>query len=228
MNEYLGGADGGKRFGSPDFTDIFECADRHKKYKDTPLSPLGRKQAATLASKRCPEFVQDCELVVTSPLTRALQTFDIGLKPHFDYKLVPVLALPEAAERLYLISDVGRAVADLQTDFPYVDFETGFAGRGHDDTAWWYKARDNHQEWRPKGRDQRYACAGEPIADFDLRMSQLHAWLAERSETNIAVVCHHGVIDWMLDLDFANCQYRQVPFANIQPHSLVREFPIQR
>jgi broad specificity phosphatase PhoE len=177
----------------------------------------------TLANSNCrPDFVDSCELVVVSPLTRALQTFEIGLKPHFasDGDLPEVIALPEAAERLYLISDVGRPVSELQKSFRYVDFETGFAGK-HDRNKWWYQPGSNYSEWRPVNKGQRYAYYGEPDADFDLRMSRLHSWLDQRPEKSIAVVCHHGVIDWLLDMNFDNCQYQQVAFHSIRPKSLL-------
>lgn len=232
MNEYLGGADGGRSFGSPRFTDVFHSDDlRRQKYQDSPLSPRGQKQARNMA-QRVHDFVSDCELVVVSPLTRALQTFDIGLRPHFvnnnnKKNVVPVVALPEAAERLYLISDVGRSVEQLQSLYDYVDFETGF-GEHHDRNQWWYhpSKQQQHQgyvEWRPVGQGQRYSCPGEPLDDFRRRMSRLHAWLDERSEQNIAVVCHHGVIESFLDCDFDNCQYRSIPFASLRPQFVMQQ-----
>lgn len=229
MNEYLRGADGGKRFGSPQFTDVFASAEQRSKYHDTPLSPLGLKQVRGLKQQRCLAFVQDCDLVVVSPLTRALQTFDMGLKGHFEQhessRNVPVVALPEAAERLYLVSDLGRPVADLQPEFSYVDFETGFLN--HDAKSWWYQREHSSEgtaeEWRPVGNGQRYGCASEPSVDFNFRMTRLHTWLHDRPEKHIAVVCHHGVINWMLAMDFDNCQYHTVPFDSVQPRALIRD-----
>jgi broad specificity phosphatase PhoE len=236
MNEYLGGADGGKRFGSPNFTDVFTFEEQKSKYHDTPLSPLGYRQAMSLQSQRCPAFVAECELIVVSPLTRALQTFDVGLKGHWkndatastvEKKLSPIVAHPDAAERLYLVSDRGRSVAQLQSEFPYVDFETCFYDRNKED--WWYQptqladgGNEATKEWRPIGNGQRYACPSEPTIDFDLRMSRFLTWLQERPEGHILVVCHHGVIDWMLDADFANCQYRSVRFDTIQPRRWIK------
>ena len=234
MNEYLGGADGGRSFGSPQFTDIFDHDRRKEKYQDSPLSPLGLRQAKAMAL-RTHDFVTDCELVVISPLTRALQTFDVGLRSHFvaasneKKNAVPVMALPEAAERLYLISDVGRSVKELQKLYNYVDFETGFVGpeQQHDRDQWWYHPSKNRKnpsyaEWRPVGRGQRYACPAEPLPEFHGRMRRLHAWLDARPERHIALVCHHGVIQSFLDCDFDNCQYRSVFLKNIQPHFAIQ------
>lgn len=220
MNEYLGGKDGGKRFGSSDFSDVFEHDEQRRKYHDSPLSPLGRSQATTLGSLKIPpSFIRNCDLVVVSPLTRALQTFELGVRPHFttqQHRDVAILAHPAAAERLYLISDVGRSMAQLQEEYPHVDFY-----RLQEDESWWYQPNGNYEEWRPTGRGQKYACPGEPYDAFNVRMSQFYHWLKERPEMNIVVVCHHGVIDWMLDISFANCQYKQLPFTAVQPRTLI-------
>lgn len=236
MNEFLGGMDGGKRFGAPGFTDIFDEERRLRYYQDSPLSRIGRRQAQSLANIR-PQFVETCELVVVSPLTRALQTYDIGLKPHFEGRDVPVVALPEAAERLYLISDVGRPVAQLRQEYDYVDFETEMLSKmSQENQPWWYRPPQreenndiddalhffHHIEWRPNGQGQKYAVPGEPEHAFDDRMMRLYSWLKARPESHITVVCHHGVIDWMLDIDFDNCQYRQVPWTAILPNAMIR------
>jgi broad specificity phosphatase PhoE len=220
MNEHLGRS---HSFGAPNFSDVFEAEEMHK-YRDSPLSARGIQQAQQLQKSR-PEFVQDLDLVVTSPLTRALQTFELGVKDHVQDH-VPIIALPHAAERLYLISDQGRPVPELQNQFPYVDFVTGFetdnAVGGSDGDSWWYQhQRDvRYAEWRPTGKGQRYACPGEPDHAFEERMLRLLKWLEDRPESKIAVVCHWGVIDWMLDVDFDNCQWREVSFDKIQPPSL--------
>jgi broad specificity phosphatase PhoE len=243
MNEYLAGKDGGKRFASHDFTDIFDTAEQQQKYHDTPLSPFGREQAKTLGSYPVPPtFTQNCDLVVVSPLTRALQTFELGIKPYIpisdssnpeafrtttESMAIPIIALPYAAERLYLISDVGRPIREMQKEFPYVDFQSELESRmsTNDVTeAWWYQPPNDgsYEEWRPMGQQQKYACPAEPYDVFNVRMSHLYYWLQNRSEMNIIVVCHHGVIDWMLDMSFANCQYKQLPFTSIKPRTLIR------
>jgi broad specificity phosphatase PhoE len=222
MNEHLGH---GPSFGAPNFSDVFEAKELHK-YRDSPLSETGVRQAQQLQKSR-PAFVQDLDLVVTSPLTRALQTFELGVKDHLPDH-VPIVALPHAAERLYLISDQGRPVQELQKQFPYVDFETGFeadddnvAGGWGGGESWWYQHQLDvrYAEWRPTGKGQRYACPGEPDHAFEERMLRLHKWLEDRPESKIAVVCHWGVIDWMLGIDFDNCQWREVSFDKILPPS---------
>ena len=48
MNEYIGS--NGITFGGPNFTDIFNVDDRELYYRDSPLSDIGREQAARLGS----------------------------------------------------------------------------------------------------------------------------------------------------------------------------------
>ena len=210
MNEHLGRS---LSFGAPKFTDIFDDKERDAYYMDSPLSPRGVRQAQNLLAKSRPSFVDDCELVVTSPLTRALQTFEIGLKHHFTDS-IPVVAVPHAAERLYLVSDIGKKRSYLESKYSYVDFKTCFNDHGEE---WWYTplggTSTGYTEWRPTGQGQRYACPGEPYQDFNERMAKLVSWLDEREEQKIVVVCHHGVIDWMLGLDFDNCQWREVSLS---------------
>ncbi len=210
MNEYLGKH---ISFGAPHFTDVFEDTnERDTYYRDSPLSPRGVQQAQELSKRAGLKLMNECDLVVTSPLTRALQTTEIGFGNHIPPD-TPIIALPQAAERLYLISDQGKPRHQLQKAFPRVDFETAF--ENHDTDQWWFTPNHPHNyvEWRPTGRGQKYACPGEPQQDFDNRMQSLIKWLNSRQERTIALVCHWGVIDWMLDMDFDNCQWRKVPFS---------------
>ena len=215
MNEYLGRS---LSFGQPGFTDVFSQMESSKKYQDTPLSPNGIKLVQTELARQCPDFVDDdIDLVVVSPLRRCLQTFDLGLRKHLQERNIPVVAVHHAAERLYLISDVGSPVADLEKEFPYVNFDEIPDGQ----QPWWYTpAGSAYTEWRPVGQGQRYACPGEPPNAFADRMKRFHEWLRQRPEQKIVVVCHHGVINWLIHMDFDNCQWQEVPFSRISPTCL--------
>ena len=83
-------------WGSPNFVD--------PDIRDAPLEPSGLAGARALREPLARDAA-DVELVVSSPLTRALATADAA----FDDALtrgVPALALPLAAERCYMTSDV--------------------------------------------------------------------------------------------------------------------------
>jgi len=132
MNEYL--SQPGKRWGDSNFTDVFHESELHL-YRDTPLSPKGIQQANKLSSLSRDKYTgepihvsQQVQLVVTSPLTRALQTTQLGIVPHLIMSSkpikTPIVALPLAAERLYLISDMGSPISKLVSQFPFVDFDS--------------------------------------------------------------------------------------------------------
>ena len=147
MNEYLSS----NPFGSPGFTDIFKT-DEHL-YRDSPLSPRGVRQAQGLANRlgECPEYgplLREVDLIVVSPLTRAIQTLEIGLLPHIqsakhDAPTVPILALPHAAERLYLISDVGKRRQELHEQYGHI---VDFHHDGFDKEDWWFQHVDENEK----------------------------------------------------------------------------------
>lgn len=240
MNEFIDGIN----YGGPNFTDIFpDTPEYRKKYYDSPLSPTGINQAQELHNKLknlmngkedaaqqlsiSPEdaaILQSLELILVSPLTRALQTLDIGLFKTLSNE-IPILAIPLATERVYLVSDIGTSRSELKTKYPYIDFDTAFDT--NDDSNWYYTPTEqetqNYVEWRPSGQGQKYACLGEPQEHFDRRMSQLYRYLESCSESTIAVVCHAGVIDWFVQEIFENCQVGVIPFEKLKPRGLVKE-----
>lgn len=73
------------------------------------------------------------QVVVVSPLTRALQTADTI----FAGLSVPRLVHPLVAERLYLSSDVGHPRTQLEQEFPHYEFGELPHGPGLA-AAWWH------------------------------------------------------------------------------------------
>jgi broad specificity phosphatase PhoE len=195
---------------------------------DAPLSTSGHRSTAQhlhhqlQTQDNIREFLLKLDLVVISPLTRCLQTYQVGVEPILsDLGLkddVPVLALPLLRERVYTASDTGRDVHILQEEFPTVSFDECLKisnnadaadDNDNDDTSktrqpWWYTGSDGDDngvdtyiEWRPYGQGQWYAVRGEPQKVFDERMIQLDEWLWNRPEKNILMVAHWGVLRHM-------------------------------
>ncbi|MGK3747759.1 MAG: broad specificity phosphatase PhoE [Bacillariaceae sp.] len=279
MNELIGG--GGISFGSPNFTDIFvgknitkyedsplsetgiqQAISLNHKLRNLKNNKSGAIEALGLLTSNTTtntntntstsiSFLDDLDLVVVSPLTRALQTMEQALYEHIINKDddnndnddvhsdVPIIAMPKAAERLYLVSDIGKSRSELRIKYPWVDFDTGFAydssqsnncssssekDNNHDD--YWHfspskEIADNYIEWRPHGQGQAYACLGEPQEYFDHRMTELYLWLESRKEQCIAIICHAGVIDWMTSGDvYSNCELRVQTFNSLRPRNL--------
>ena len=222
MNEYL--SKPGSRWGDAGFTDIFEDPEQFDMFRDSRLSDRGIHQAKRLGSRlgdpQDQNVVRDIELIACSPLTRALQTTELSLVPHMERgddgcPNVPIVALPLTSERVYLVSDVGRSTEELARQFPCVDIESAIGTSEKD--CWWFTYDESNTnipyvEWRPNDQGQKYACKGEPESDFNARMTALYDWLDAREESTIALVCHWGVIDWLIGEDFENCEMKAVPF----------------
>lgn len=186
MNEYL--SQPGCRWGDAGFTDVGLSDDL---YRDSPLSPKGMEQAKDLCQRIalsmnenssmvndmdgksdecCNESIvnlKDVDLVVVSPLTRSLQTFEYGLMQHciiMDENSkggkqlhVPVIATPLASERVYLISDLGLHVNELKNKFPYADFTSEF---DKFEEKWWFTVNSNSMSSchnvNNKGENEKY------------------------------------------------------------------------
>jgi len=153
---------------------------------------------------------------------------------------VPFVALPLATERVYLISDIGKSVQKLNQRFQFADFNAEFDGFHGEE--WWFTVKEDHteeheetlsaihpfnymhrqdyKEWRPIGDGQKYACLGEPDDAFHARMHALYKWIELRNESVICLVCHFGVLEWLVGEEFDNCEVRDVPFEKIKSHVL--------
>lgn len=245
MNDFINGI----HYGQPGFTDVFpDTQEYRQKFYDSPLGPRGVVQVDelnvrvrrlldgdTAAAKEMslqPEhwsILDEIDLIVSSPLTRALQTMDKGLHTSLQSKNIPVVAVPQAAERIFLVADLGKTRRELKQSYPYVDFDTAFPSHVGDDDEWNYVPTDdekeNYVEWRPSGDGQVYACLGEPQDQFEKRMERLLAWLDSRVETTIVVVCHAGVILWFLGEVIDNCQVRVVNIQDLKNPMRLYEVP---
>lgn len=194
---------------------------------DTKLSKKGIKQCKLLNEKlhkvtdreKSLELynILESELVVISPLQRALQTTelilaDINLK-NCESKIV----LPAAAERLYLSSDVGKSRSDLENSFSGYNWNFSQVS----ECPWWYipsRYDEEYVEWRPTGT---YGVPGEPEHRFRQRMCELKSWLLKQPQNRITVISHWGVIRALTAADFNNCEIRSFEFNSLLDNFIV-------
>jgi glucosyl-3-phosphoglycerate phosphatase len=172
------------RHGQSTFNAYFAETGLDPLHPDAPLTALGRQQVAERAVelRRHPY-----ELVVTSPLTRAIQT-TLGL--FGDHPASPAIHV-ECLHREHLESscDVGRTPTLLAQDFPHLSF-------GHLSEVWW------HNEGEP---DERGFVA-EPAAILAERVRGFRDWLAARPERLIAVVGHGTFFHHLTGQQLRNCE----------------------
>jgi len=139
-------------------------------YWDAPLTPIGLEQSKQLALT-VDNLILPPEIVVVSPLRRAIQTAELGFRA--NRKDLPFVATELARERVSLHTcDGRRPLSEIKADFPFVDFAEVV---DEADTMWLSK-EDQPSE------DASEACA--------LRAAAFLGWLHARPEKTIAVVSH--------------------------------------
>ncbi len=153
------------RHGQSTFNAAFEANGVDPMHYGARLSDRGAGQI-TQARRAAPGL--GVNLVVASPLTRALQTVT-GL---FDGTPVPIMVSSIHVERLEHSCDVGRAPAVLSDEFPSLDFD-------HLADSWWHLGENGEGD---------FAVEPEPVL-MD-RVAAFSQWNATRPEPAVAVVGH--------------------------------------
>ncbi len=151
---------------------------------DAPLSELGQEQV-----RRSRESLRKraIDLVVTSPLTRALQTTSGLFADHPSSP--PILVEAMHRERVENSCDVGRHPGLLSEAFPSFAFD-------HLPEVWW------HTHDSP---DERGVCI-ESLELVEVRAEAFRRFLLQRPERLIAVVGHGTFFFKLTGRSLANCE----------------------
>lgn len=147
---------------------------------DAPLSPRGENEVTALR-----EQVAElgAELVVTSPLTRAIQTA-LGA---FGGGPAPILVNALVRECVEACGDVGRSPKLLAAEFPMLRFD-------HLDDPWWYTTSD----------DPLAVCM-EPEATLRARIESFLAWIPTQPFSTLAVIGHGTFFNHLTGTRLDNC-----------------------
>jgi len=165
---------------------------------DPPLTDLGREQARDAAVK-LKEQNMKIELIVVSPLPRALQTGLIVLEEEIRNG-VPVIAHPLATEQVTGSDDIGNSFAFLKKQYPQVDWSLM-----PDKEVWFWTPspvntiEEARAQFQANPQDEPWECV---VA----RAASLEEWLAERPEKVIAVVAHGDLLEAMTGSSLKNAQ----------------------
>jgi broad specificity phosphatase PhoE len=151
---------------------------------DAPLSVTGQRQAQRLR-RRLNGFVV-VERVLTSPLTRALETSHIL----FGDSKARIVVSPLLAEHLAHPCDIGRPWKVLRLEFPRFDFSG---------------VKEAWRNW--DCRNNEGLLDPEPLEFVDRRCRVFLSWLQETgaSKGPIAVVGHQTFFARLLGVELANC-----------------------
>lgn len=189
MNDYLRE----NHWADPDFVDPMMI--------DTRLTSEGEAQAMGLR-ELARGLEPRPELVVASPLRRALRTAELAFGDGVIDASVPRVVCPLARERVFHGSDIGRVASELREEHP----EWDLGELGEEDAPWWYT---------PEGRDPFTTAELEPVDVFERRMDAFRAWLDARPEKSIAVVAHWGVCYSLTGDEFQNCELRSLDASDL-------------
>lgn len=157
---------------------------------DAPLTPYGAEQAKAL---RLQVSTLGVELVVTSPLTRAIQTAMLAFA---DSGAAPIVVEALLRERLEASCDIGRPPRALAPEFPALSFD-------HLPDDWWLGdgGSDNRTSDPP-------TIVVEPDKAFADRVDAFVRWLESRHESRLAVVGHGAFFRALTGERFGNGQLR--------------------
>jgi broad specificity phosphatase PhoE len=169
------------RHGQSTFNALFDLNPVDPLHFDACLSQLGIDQVAA-ARQAASEIPAD--LVVVSPLTRALQT-TVGL---FGEAAVPIIVTDLHRERLEHSCDRGRSPSVLAAEFPTLTFD-------HLSDPWWYD-----------GQEDDRGVAVEPDHLFARRVTDFSQWLRARPEDVVVVVGHGEIFRRLSSRYLRNCE----------------------
>eukprot|EP00884_Botryococcus_braunii_P000020 jgi/Botrbrau1/10018/Bobra.0012s0105.1 len=188
MNAYLAQCD--HAYGTEQFRDphLF----------DTELTTFGVKQAKKAAKEITIFLSPNPEVIISSPLRRALDTADIA----FAEGQCPRIAHHLAAECLWLSSDVGTPRTQLVLKYPHWSFES------INEELWWYTG----------GHSDPRAIVPESSGRFLTRMELLRDYLLQRPENCIAFVAHAGVLKALTGEHFHNCSLKTLSEDELKVH----------
>jgi len=176
------------RHGESTFNAAWRAAAVDPLHFDAPLSDVGHEQ---VRQARRTVLRYPVELVITSPLTRALQTA-VGL--FADHPSAPRIEVSAVVrERVESSCDLGRSPADLSAEFPALDF-------GHLNAVWW------HADGVP---DERGVCI-EPVPAVHARVADFRGYLSSRAESIVAVVAHGTFLSYLTGKALANCEVAEL------------------
>lgn len=178
------------RHGQSTFNMLFESSGIDPLHFDAPLSSLGNLQVAKVRQAAAD---LDADLVVASPLTRALQTA-IGL---FHGTPVPITVSSTHRERLGNSCDVGRAPSVLSEEFPTLRFD-------HLEETWWHN-----------GEKDGRGVPVEPEALFIQRIVEFSRWVSSRPERTVVVVGHGTFFHRLTGRHLENCEIMQWRPSNL-------------
>jgi len=168
------------RHGQSEFNAAHNDGDPDQMIFDAPLTEKGRRQAE---QARVAIMELGIQQVITSPLTRAVQTALTIFKG-----IAPINVLAGHRELLSHSCDIGRSPSALQMEFPSLSFD-------HLDEIWWHQGLTN-----------KYGVPVEPRDIFKQRIRNFALELNQMADIQLAVVGHGDAFKELAGVSMENCE----------------------
>lgn len=166
------------RHGQSEFNAVFRTGDEDPMIFDAPLTDLGRQQAMAAREEIRALGIRH---VITSPLTRAIQTAQLLFPDGVS------MEVRDGHHELLLHScDVGRPPKALSRDFPALAF-------GHLADEWWHS-------------DGTGGISVEPEDVFKTRIADFVRQLDTIMESPLLIVGHGNAFNEIIGRKLANCE----------------------
>jgi broad specificity phosphatase PhoE len=170
---------------------------------DAVLSDKGMQQVEALKKKVAALAV---DLVVCSPLTRAIQTC-LGA---FGDRSLPLLLVEISREKIENACDIGKPLSQLRLEFPQFDFSFMF------NEIWWFvperlQGKVTVENFKEIFEKDHYR---EPEELLSQRVKDLKQWLLKRPEKRIAIVGHSNFLREFLGVR------EKMPNCHVEPYTL--------
>lgn len=167
---------------------------------DPRLTSTGVQQAQRIRDAIPLDALANVQLIVTSPMQRAIQTCLYAFRSQIDWGNVQVEVLADLQETSLLPCDVGSSREQLREIFPELDKELAGLAEG----------------WQRKS-----ACDCQPEAVKE-RSKRVLKWLMNRPERVIVCITHNGLLHRLLGDDlWTEHGERPTGFANGEVRRLV-------
>ena len=147
---------------------------------DAPLTDTGRSQAIEARAQARELGITQ---VITSPLTRAIQTAMLIFED-----TVPIRVVAGHRELLSHSCDVGRSPEHLRKDFPHLDFD-------HLDEVWWHQGPVNEN-----------GVPVEPRHVFADRIGRFAREIENVPERPLAIIGHGDTFRELAGVALRNCE----------------------
>jgi len=163
---------------------------RNPAHIDAPLTPLGRIQCAQLQKKLIQErLTVDC--IITSTLTRAIQTAQLSFDHQLSRQPIPFIACEDWRETVNYLCDTRRPLSALKAEYPHIDFS---AVPSQHDLIWekYERIFGSHDRFTQHRESNDHAALA-------LRVGAAWKFILNRQEKSIALVSHSALFMHMFN-----------------------------